>query len=127
MTTDTTTLTCGHEPTRNDSAASRIGTGYARTDDGRTLCYPCAEESERATFLASDRYTAYVSSDHNLTTWTGGQLARYIPGTGGVSRSGWHGSEIYAYRFRAPDGSEWHGRNAGPGMVITVRRAKHLT
>lgn len=119
MTSDT--LDCGHVLTAPDG----IGTGYAR--DGSTdatMCYPCAEESEREAFSSADVFVAYVDSLGNLTTWTGARLASFMPHTGGVSRSGWHGSHIYSWRFRADDGSEWYGRNAGPGMVIRVRRAK---
>lgn len=130
-TTSTTTapavLSCGHLPTRDDSTASRISTGYATTRDGRTLCYPCADESERAAFLVAGMtgqpFTAYVSSSGDLTTWTGGVLAHGVPYAHGVSRSGWHGSEVHSWRFRIGDAT-WYGRNGGPGMVITVRRTK---
>lgn len=121
----TVILNCGHTPTRDDSAAGRLGTGYARTNDGRTLCYPCADASEREAFAAADTFVAYVDKDGHLTTWTGGKLAASMLSAHGVSRSGWHGSRIHSWRFRAPNGSEWYGRNAGPGYVITVRRAKH--
>jgi hypothetical protein len=123
-------LCCGHAPTRDGSAASSIGTGYARDRDDRTLCYPCADISERAAFLLAgmtgDPFTAYVDAAGNLTTWTGGLLATGIRSAHGVSRAGWHGSEVHSWRFRVgTDGPEWYGRNAGPGMVITVRRARH--
>lgn len=125
------TLSCGHLPTRDDSAASRVGTGYARDRDGRTMCYPCADISERAAFLvasmAGEPFTAYVDDAGNLTTWSGGLLATGVPRAGGVSRSGWHGSRVYSWRFRTGplgESAEWYGRNGGPGMVITVRRAK---
>lgn len=131
MTTATALLDCGHAPTRDDSAACQVGTGRAIDRNGRTLCYFCADDSERAAFLVAgmtgEPFTAYVSSSGDLTTWTGGVLARGIPYRHGVSRSGWHGSEVHSWRFvTGPLGAsaEWYGRNAGPGMVITVRRAK---
>jgi len=121
-----TTLTCGHAPTRDDG----IGTGYASDwITGATYCYPCADARERAAFadasMTGAPFAAYVSAAGDLTTWTGGVLASRVTAAHGVSRSGWHGSEVHSWRFRAADGSFWYGRNGGPGMVITVRRAKH--
>jgi hypothetical protein len=124
------TLTCGHlrppMPTVGYGA-----TGYATDRDGRTLCYPCANTSEHAAFLVAgmvgEPFVAYVDSAGNLTTWAGGLLAVGIPSAHRVSRSGWHGSEVHSWRFRTGplgESAEWHGRNAGPGMVITVRRAR---
>lgn len=126
------TLDCGHILTDElrhslgtHSTGQPFGTGYARTQDGRTLCYPCADESERDAMRDASSFVAYVSSSGDLTTWSGGLLARGVPYMHGVSRNGWHGSEIHSWRFRSDDGSEWYGRNAGAGMVIRVRRALH--
>jgi hypothetical protein len=120
------TLTCGHV---RPAMPTPGGTGVATTRDGRTFCYPCADASEREAFETADTFTAYVSMDgRRLTTWPGGTLAHTVIGRHGVSRSGWHGSEVHSWRFFTGIGAartEWYGRNAGPGMVITVRRAKH--
>jgi hypothetical protein len=119
--TDETVLDCGHKP----SPHSQYTTGYGTDREGKTSCYDCANSQEAAAFSASDRYTAYVNKDGYLTTWPGGVLAQAMPRYHGVSRNGWHGSEVHSWRFRDCDGAEWYGRNGGPGMVITVRRAKH--
>lgn len=141
------TLDCGHILTDamrhslgTHSTGVPFGTGYARdAKTDATMCYPCAETAERASFLVAgmtgEPFTAYVSSSGDLTTWTGAVLAHGIRYAHGVSRSGWHGSEIHSWRFRYTEGSftrdatsaEWYGRNAGPGMVITVRRAKNIS
>lgn len=113
-------LDCGDIYVRPTSG---IGTGYTRTQDGRVICYAHSDESERADFAKADRFTAYVSSDGNsLTTWPGGYLAEVTSWT--ESKTGWAGSTIYAYRFLAPNGARFYGRNGGAGMVITVKRAK---
>jgi hypothetical protein len=119
---DAVALDCGHLPTVDGFSFT---TGYG-TDPttGRRSCFDCANRQEAEAFAASHRYVAYVDSAGNLTTWPGGILARGILSAHGVSRSGWHGSEVHSWRFRAEDGSEWYGRNGGPGMVISVRRAK---
>jgi hypothetical protein len=133
------TLSCGHTLTQEEahrhgthSTGVPMFTGYARDRDDRTMCYPCADIAERAAFLVAgmtgEPFTAYVDGAGNLTTWTGGVLATGIRAARGVSRSGWHGSEVHSWRFRTGplgESAEWYGRNAGPGMVITVRRARH--
>lgn len=122
-----TVLSCGHVLT--DAMRDGTGTGYA-TDrtTGESLCYLCADDRQRASFLVAgmtgEPFGAYVSSSGDLTTWTGGVLARGVSRAHGVSRSGFHGSEVHDWRFRIGD-AEWYGRNGGPGMAITVRRAKH--
>jgi hypothetical protein len=121
--TASTVLDCGHVPTPHGVHLP----GYARdAETSATSCYPCAEEAERLAFRAADTYVGYLvgTDGHALhvTTWTGAHLARVVRHT--VSRSGWHGSEVHTWRAIAPDGSEWYGRNAGIGMVTTMRRAR---
>jgi hypothetical protein len=116
-----TFLDCGHVLPLLPSPG---GTGYALDrETERTSCYPCAEESERQAFSTADTWTAYIDGQGlHATTWTGAHLARVVRHT--VSRNGWQGSQIHAWGFVDLAGAYWHGRNAGPGMVITVRRAK---
>lgn len=125
-------LDCGHILTAamqhehgTHSTGVPLTTGYARTQDGRTLCYADADAAQRADFADAQTFAGYVSAAGDLTTWTGGVLATAQRGTHGVSRAGWHGAEVHAWRFTGPDGSSWYGRNGGPGMFITARRAKH--
>lgn len=118
-------LDCGHAPTEPRHS---LTTGYGiDPDTGERSCFGCCNEAERVAFFASDTYVAYVDSAGNLITWPGGSLAAGLRYMHSLSRNGWHGSEIHSWRFRADDGSEWYGRNSGPGMVIRVRRAKSVT
>lgn len=113
---NTDILGCGHLPTSTEGC----GTGYARTSEGRTLCYSCADDAQRADIQTADRFTAYVSTDgRTLTTWSGGTLGRvqqisapaYTP-TGGE----------YRYVYARAAGVDWWGRGGGPGMYVNLRR-----
>jgi hypothetical protein len=119
-----TVLDCGDPPTPD----AGIGSGYATTLDGRRICYTHANELEAATMRehgeAGAVFTAYISSDgRNVTTWLGAVLARVTEH--GSSRTGWNGSEVHTWRATDTDGRQWYGRNAGPGMVVMLRPAKH--
>lgn len=97
-------------------------TGYARTADGRRICYSCANAAERAAFAAADAYCAYVSSDgRSVTTWPGGALARV---TETRRHRGGFGGEYFSVRAVAPDGARWYGRGGGPGMFVRLRRCR---
>lgn len=137
--------TCGHAPTPSyypagatvtvlakDGTTQRIDvggkpftSGTATTQDGRVLCYPCAEAEELESFMAAGAgYSAYLSSDgKNVTTWTGAALARVTEH--GTARTGFHGSEIHYIRAKDTQGREWYGKNGGPGMFIGLKLAKH--
>lgn len=118
----TLTPDCGHTVTVSGMAA-----GYATDrETDRTLCYACADASERERMAAlpvGGHQLAYVSTDgRTLTTWTGGTLARVTGHS--VARTGFHRSEVWRFWAVAPDGSRWFGANAGHGMAINVRRVK---
>lgn len=112
---------CGHTVS---VLVGSIGTGYAReADSGRTLCYPCADDKQRATMATSASVVAYISgTGARVTTWSGGTLAAVTGHS--ISRNGWHRSEVWRWWATAPDGSRWYGANAGAGMVVTMRRVK---
>lgn len=101
------------------------GTGYALFGETREIvCYPCANTREREAMKAADVYGVYVSSDgQSLTTWTGGVLA-FVTRETRIRGAGFHRSDIWTYRAKAPDGSQWYGRGAGRGMCLTIRRSK---
>jgi hypothetical protein len=112
-------LDCGHAPTPSPHTS-----GSARSMSGRTMCYSCAD-SEQAAIVADKSVTAFdaylsVSGD-NITTWTGGVLARVTSHT--MARTGWYGSKISYIRAVDCDGARWYGKNGGTGMFITMRRA----
>lgn len=117
--TTTELLDCGHAPTPTTGG----GTGRAYDNDGRTLCYACADAAERARVAAGDTLVAYVSSTGNaITTWSGGELMRITSLTS--APIGWQGSRVYFVRAVAPDGSKWYGRNGGPGVYIVMKKVR---
>lgn len=88
------------------------------------MCYSCADEFERKRSNMADtrQFVAYISGDaRNVTTWTGGQIMKITQH--GMSRSGFHGSEIHYWRAVDDGGRQWYGRNGGPGMSVMMRRA----
>lgn len=119
-------LTCGHEPT-----PTGVGTGYARTIDGRTLCYPCAGKEE-AEIIANGAtvfhgYVPSLETSVHIVTWAGWALARitaverhgtrYTP-TGGRM-------DMVTVWAQTPDGRHWWGRfNRSGGELITMRARK---
>lgn len=118
--TDTQILDCGHTPTEPHSS---ITNGIAYAQDGRSMCYACADREQRERVTTDDKIFGYVSGDERaITTWTGGELMKVTEM--GKSRSGWYSSEIFYIRATAPDGSHWYGKNGGSGMCITMKRAK---
>lgn len=124
MTTTTTALDCGHEPTDHGRA---FATGAARTADGRRICYACADDEQRADMLTEPRFVAYLSSDQRrVTTWTGGTLGavtRYTTDAGRWSTFG----IVHRCYVRVTDvhGNHWTG--TGPvenGDYVRLRRIK---
>lgn len=117
-------LDCGHNPSPPEGGTGAAG--YARTTTGRTVCYPCATEHEReqmrAAALAGQPFAAYLSSDgREITTWTGGTLARVISER--ASGQGF-GTKITHIRAIDPHGRRWHGKGSGRGMFLTIRPTK---
>lgn len=99
--------------------AHGIGTGYARTTDGRTLCYACADAAQRADIETADAMTVYHTGD-TVTTWTGGVLGRVV----GSSR--WRnaltGSRMMSLRIRTPGGRIMAGRyGCDWSQAVTLR------
>lgn len=115
---------CGHLVTPTPGS---VGTGKA-TDPttGRTMCYPCAEASEREKIKTADVFTAYISADgRKLTTWTGGELGTVTSLTRGrkiYTKNGSH--RLRSVTVRTPDGAEWYGRGSDNADIITIRRKK---
>lgn len=114
-------LWCGHVAT-----VATFGTGYAiEPGTGKRICYDCADDRARAEVANPEVASigAYLASDgKHVTTWSGGQLLTIVQT--GKSRAGFYGSEIYYLQAVAPDGSRWYGKNGGPGMFVSMKRAK---
>jgi hypothetical protein len=115
---------CGHPVS---PAPGDIGTGYATSaKTGKTMCYPCADASEREAIKTADVFVAYVSADRKrITTWTGGELAEvtsHVLGKKIRTSEGWY--RVRAVTAVTPDGAEWYGRGSDNADVITIRRKK---
>lgn len=112
-------LDCGHEPTKTDGP----GTGYARDNEGRKICYDCASKPDIEAVERGEEIWAYVSSDgKKITTWPGNELMRVT--YNGTARTGWYNSEITYIRAIAPNGRRYYGKNGGNGMVIRMKPNK---
>lgn len=91
-------------------------------EDGRIISTPNDPVRDLITDPAARTVTAYLSGDGKaITDWHGERLMRVTSSRDW--RTGMHGARVYAISATAPDGSRWYGRNSGPGMVITLRRA----
>ena len=70
----------------------------------------------------ADTMTATVSTDGTAIIsyhgWQQGTVIRHS-----TFRNGRANGEQHAWRVRTPDGREWHGRNGGPGLAVTLRPA----
>lgn len=115
----TAALDCGHPPT-----PTAISPGYATLrDSGKRVCYPCADDMQRADLKTTDTISAYICSNGNhVTTWTGGRLMQIV--SANTSRNGWHRSTIHYWRAIDPSGQHWYGKNGGNGMYVLMRKTK---
>ena len=86
------------------------------------ICYPCADARQRAELATAEHFFAYLSGDSKqLTTWTGGLLARV---TRIDRRRVGFGGERFYFRAVSPDGSRWYGNSPGPNMYARMHRAR---
>lgn len=88
------------------------------------VCYGCSHKRDLGTM--NDRagpFGAYISSDGNsVSNWPGGILGRVVSES---AHRGNFGGMVHCYTIRDVHGGYWHGRNAGPGMCITLRPSKN--
>lgn len=119
-----TILDCGHVPTPD---AHGIGTGYGRdAADGRTYCYACCADRERARMVESGRATLYLSTaTREITDWPGMLRFRALSirkGRHNIART------RYDVGFVGPDGQPWHGVQYGDNTeIIHCKRVKART
>jgi hypothetical protein len=105
---DTTILDCGHAP----SPHADFTTGYSTDAAGKTFCYDCCAEMDKAEMRKTGRATLYLvrrDGEWHVTNWPGSlDLKAY-----GV-RFGRHnlaGRRVdFWFKF---EGQEWHGYNLG--------------
>ena len=135
MNTATTKLDCGHTPT----ATTGCGTGYATGADGRTYCYECCGENDRADMLADGRITLYLvragtrddapgidrTRPHwQVTNWPGTLRFDCLPGVRVSRHGGGFGSQRTDAWFIGPDGKNWHAVNRGNNDIARCTRVK---
>lgn len=108
-------VSCGHE-----AVPSGIGTGYAIMEDGKKVCYTCADDRQREAMKTADVVYGYLSQDRrSVTTWTGGTLARVT--------EAWTSERARKTFVRATDaqGVRWYGQGPSEsGTYVKLRRAK---
>lgn len=133
-------LDCGHEPTPQKGSA--CGTGYGIGSDGKTRCYACCADKERADMIATGRATLYLvkrlpidpskafAFRYHVTDWPGllsfETLARSGAYEGAkVSRNGGgFGSQRTDAWFVGPGGYVWHAVNRGDNQIARCHRTK---
>lgn len=125
---------CGHLPTARPKGQTSGGTGYG-TYDGKTYCYACCAERDRADMIATGRATLYLvrkkSSDgkefdiftRHVTNWPG-TLEFRCSETRHYPRSGGFGSQRTDAWFAGPDGYVWHAVNRGDMDIARCKRTK---
>lgn len=112
-------LDCGHPL----SDHLPITTGYARTDDGRKICYACADARQTADLLARDKYHGYLSMDgKTIDTWTGGTLVNVVSWTIGHNLRSCR--TLQAWSGQDTHGQTWYGKCAGRGMITAMHKSK---
>jgi hypothetical protein len=107
---------CGHP----ESEHSSITRGYGIDSAGKTQCYDCCTELDKADLLTAGRVCQYLSDDgKRLTNWMGRDLGRV------VHKGALHpfSRERYYIRVRDCRGGMWSGVGA-PGMWTVLKRVK---
>ena len=107
-------LDCGHEP----SAHLPITTGYGTDASGRTSCYACCADMDRAQMIRDGRTTLYLRKSERsgeVTNWPGSLRFRTGPVVKG--RHNLAGTR-YDTWFTGPDGREWHAVQYGENTEI---------
>lgn len=136
---EVTICDCGHPPSEHGAHT----TGYGIDAQGKTSCYQCCADKERASMIATGRATLYLVRDeardtnggngfplgspvkaHKITDWPG-KLA--FPVLGHVSvkrRGGGFGAQRTDAYFIGPDMFIWHAVNRGDMDIARCRRTK---
>ena len=134
-----TVLDCGHAPRPEDVkyyspgsyvtvGAERIRMtgdevmipGYGRDREDRTYCYPCMDRMQREDIETLPSVVVYDDGGPDVTTWTGGRLARVIGRS--TYRNGLTGTRMTALTVRTPRGRVLHGRYGSDWSQAVVLR-----
>lgn len=107
-------LDCGHEPTPSTSSL-----GYGKDAQGKTYCYECCAERDRADMRETGKAMLYLTMRgdttlHELINWPGSLRIPvwYI-------RKGRHNMAGVRYDFQFMfEGQKWHGTQYGDNTQI---------
>lgn len=109
------------------TSGNGCSTGYAVMPTDELYYYNCADVNQREELKdRSKPFVAYVdSAGKNITTWTGGVLARITQSWPCqlTRRSFWHGNGYSCIRAVDVHGGKWFGRGS-PGIAIKLRPCK---
>jgi len=99
-------LDCGHRPSEH----SKISTGYGYDDNGKTFCYTCCAEQDKATMIKTGKITLYLNQNLNVGNWP---HSLWFPLR--YQKTGHHNiaGKRYDVWFNGPDGFVWHGVQYG--------------
>ena len=117
-------LDCGHAPTPQGA-----GSGYAYFTPDFRMCYPCADEVQRAEIKTGvDRFVGYVDGDvsvgAHLVTWSGGMLGRVVGVQWGRTSRRFGGVSM-VHVVAVVEGRRWHGKYAPDlGKAVRLRAYK---
>lgn len=117
-------LDCGHPPSPHES----FTTGYGLGADGKTYCYACCAERERASMVTTGRATLYLvdgcdGRPYRVTDWPG-HLSFAVGRVRCSARGGGFGSQRTDAWFTGPDGRTWHAVSRGDSQIARCRRVK---
>lgn len=107
-------LDCGHAP----SPHSDFTTGYGKDAQGKTHCYACCAEMDKAQMIKDGRTTLYLAQKgghFKITNWPASLTFdpyRVRIGRHNIARV------RYDAWFTGPDGKQWHGVTYGGNTQI---------
>lgn len=116
---------CGHPP----SPHGEHTTGYGIDADGKTQCWSCCAEQDKACMREHGKITLYLASkspspsEWHITNWPG---SLDLPAFNMTKSHGWgfgRRYDIVTGRFRF-EGELWSFRNAGDNQIARCRRLK---
>jgi hypothetical protein len=114
-------LDCGHAP----SPCSSVTTGYGRDQDGRTYCYECCADRDRADMQETGRATLYLvdtpGTNGEVTNWPGSLRFKVLYRSKGRHNLARVRHDVWFWA----DGAKWHGVQYGENTQIAhCRRVK---
>lgn len=114
------TFTC-FECGRTLPVKSSGGTGYARDNSNRAICYDCCADRDRETMEETGRIALYLTG-REIINWPG--TLRFPVRHSRLGRHNLSGTRTDVW-FQGPDGAEWHGVQYGKfSQICRCKRLK---